>query len=80
MVKRDDYVYVKIDNSVIEENKNFDKRGVLLYPYIKNTVLYYFAVTAYDTYKEGTVYNHESGLSSYIEARPYAGSDIRYSD
>ena len=76
MVKGD-YVYVKIDNSVIEENKNFDTRNVLLYPYIENTVLYYFAVTAYDTYKEGTVYNHESNLSSYIEARPYAGSDIR---
>ncbi|MCL1864994.1 MAG: LamG domain-containing protein [Spirochaetes bacterium] len=72
-----DYVYVKIDNSVIEENKNFDTRNVLLYPYIKNTVLYYFAVTAYDTYKEGTVYNHESDLSSYIEARPFAGSDIK---
>ena len=80
MVKWDDYVYVKIDNSVIEENKNFDRRGVLLYPYIKNTVLYYFAVTAYDTYKEGTVYNHESELSSYIEARPYAGSDIKITD
>ena len=76
MVK-DDYVYAKIDNSVIEENKNYDKRGVLLYPYIENTVLYYFAVTSYDTYKEGTVYNHESDLSPYIEARPYAGSDIR---
>jgi hypothetical protein len=76
MVKGD-HVYVKIDNSVIEENKNFDERGVLLYPYIENTVLYYFSITAYDTYKEGTVYNHESGLSSYIEARPYAGSDIR---
>ena len=72
-----DYVYVKIDNSVIEENKNHDRRDVLLYPYIENTVLYYFAVTAYDTYKEGTVYNHESNLSSYIEARPYAGSDIK---
>ena len=77
MTVKGDYVYVKIDNSVIEENKNYDKRDVLLYPYIENTVLYYFAVTAYDTYKEGTVYNHESDLSSYIEARPYAGSDIR---
>ena len=72
-----DYVYVRIDNSVIEENKNIDKRDVLLYPYIQNTVLYYFAVTAYDTYKEGTVYNHESDLSAYIEARPFAGSEIR---
>ena len=70
-------VTVKIDNAVIEENKNSDNRKVLIYPSIENTVLYYFSVTSYDTYKENTVYNHESELSQYIEARPYAGSDIR---
>ena len=71
------YITVKIDNAVIEENKIADGRKVLIYPSIENTVLYYFAVTSYDTYKENTVYNHESGLSSCIEGRPYAGSDIR---
>lgn len=71
------YVTVKIDNAVVEENKTSDSRKVLVYPSIENTVLYYFAVTSYDTYKENTVYNHESELSPYIEARPYAGSDIK---
>ena len=71
------YVTVKIDNGVIEENRNYDSRNVLVYPSIENTVLYYFSVTSYDTYKENTVYNHESELSSPIQARPYAGSDIR---
>ncbi len=71
------YVTVKIDNSVIDENRNSDGRNVLIYPSIENTVLYYFAVTSYDTYKENTVYNHESELSQYIEARPYGGSDIK---
>ena len=71
------YVTVKIDNAVVEENRNYDSRNVLVYPSIENTVLYYFSVTSYDTYRENTVYNHESELSSAIQARPFAGSDIR---
>ena len=71
------YVKVRIDNSVIDENRTADARNVLVYPSMENTVLYYFAVTAYDSYREGTVYNHESGLSSYVHARPYGGSEIK---
>ncbi|GEM_PF-225799 len=71
------YVNVRIDNDLIEENRKSDKRGVLLYPFLENTVLYYFSVTAYDSYKPGTVYNHESNLSPSVYARPYAGSEIK---
>jgi hypothetical protein len=71
------YIKIKIDNHVIDENRNSDSRNVLIYPSIENTVLYYFAVTAYDSYREGTVYNHESALSPGIHARPYAGSEIK---
>lgn len=71
------YITVKIDNAVIEENKLSDSRNVLVYPSIENTVLYYFSVTSYDSYRENTVYNHESDLSNPVQARPYAGSDIR---
>jgi hypothetical protein len=71
------YITVRIDNAVVEENKTADTRNVLVYPSIENTVLYYFSVTSYDSYRLNTVYNHESDLSSSIQARPYAGSDIR---
>ncbi len=71
------YITVRIDNAVIEENKQLDSRNVLIYPSLENTVLYYFSVTSYDAYKENTVYNHESELSPAIQARPFAGSDIR---
>jgi len=71
------YVTVKIDNAVIEENRDADSRKVMVYPSIENTVLYYFSVSSYDNYRENTVYNHESELSSAVQARPYAGSDIR---
>lgn len=71
------YIRVKIDNRLIDENRAADIRNVLLYPSIENTVLYYFAVSAYDSYREGTVYNHESDLSPGIQARPYAGSEIK---
>lgn len=71
------YVKVRIDNILVEENRNADKRGVLIYPSLENTVLYYFSVTAYDSYRPGTVYNHESGLSPSVSARPYGGSEIR---
>lgn len=70
------YVEIRIDNSVIDENKNADKRGVLIYPSIENRVLYYFSVSAYDSYRPGTVYNHESAISKPVTARPFAGSEI----
>lgn len=71
------YVTVRIDSSIINENKNADRRSVLLYPFLENTVLYYFSVTAYDTYKPGTPYNHESELSGHVTGRPYGGSQIK---
>lgn len=71
------YINVRIDNTLIEENMHNDKRGVLTYPALENTVLYYFAVTAYDSYRPDTPYNHESELSGYVTARPYGGSEIR---
>jgi hypothetical protein len=71
------YVTVRIDNRIINENKNADRRNVLLYPFLENTILYYFAVTAYDTYKPGTPYNHESELSGHVTGRPYGGSQIK---
>ena len=71
------YIRVKIDDSVIDENRSADTRNALVYPTLENTVLYYFSVTAYDSYRPGTPYNHESGLSSSIAARPYGGSEIR---
>lgn len=71
------YINLRIDNNLIEENRNADKRGVLLYPFLENTVLYYFSVAAYDSYRPDTTYNHESELSSHVAARPYGGSEIR---
>lgn len=71
------YITLKIDNRVIDESKMSDKRNVLTYPTLENSVLYYFSVTAYDSYKPGTVYNHESELSRHVTARPYAGSEIK---
>jgi len=70
------YVQVEIDNKLIEENRSGDKRGVLKYPFLRDTVLYFFSVSAYDSYKSGTVYNHESKLSKTVTARPYGGSEI----
>jgi hypothetical protein len=70
-------VQVKITNDVIEENRARDAWGKLNYPVLRNTVLYYFAVSAYDSYKPDTSYNHESGLSKPVTARPYEGSEIR---
>ncbi|HOW81904.1 MAG TPA: hypothetical protein PK573_05045, partial [Spirochaetota bacterium] len=61
---------------VIEENMALEKRGILSFPQLKNTVLYYFSVTAYDAYKPDTPYNHESPLSGAVSARPYAGTEI----
>lgn len=74
---KDNYIEVAVDNDIIEENALLDDKKVLTFPKLQNTVLYFFAVSAYDTYKAGTVYNHESDLSKQVTARPYAGSDIK---
>lgn len=71
-----DYVEITIDNSIIEENRKRDPRRILDFPRLKNTVLYYFGVTAYDRYRPGTPYSHESGISKIVTARPFAGSEI----
>ncbi len=71
------FVSLRIDNTLIEENRVADKRGVLRYPTLENAVLYYFYITAYDSYRPDTPYNHESELSKYVTARPYGGSEIR---
>ena len=39
-------------------------------------VLYFFAVTGYDTYRPDTPYNHESPVSKEVTARPFPGSEI----
>ncbi len=70
------YIEVDIDNAVIEENRKLDGLRVLSYPVLKNTILYYFSVSAYDGYKPDTVHNHESEPSAGVTARPYAGSEI----
>ncbi len=70
------YIEIDITNGIIDENKNLDLRRVLSYPILKNTVLYYFAISAYDNYKPDTVYNHESNPSNEVTARPFAGSEI----
>ena len=70
------YVTVKIDNNLVEENRGRYVRGMIDYPEIKNNVLYYFSITAYDSYKVDTEYNHESEKSSEISARPAAPSEI----
>jgi hypothetical protein len=70
-------VSVRIDQSVIEENRMIDSGSVLEYPVIKNNILYYFAVSAYDSYKVDTQFNHESRASLEVSARPFPGSEIR---
>lgn len=67
---------VTITNDIINENHSADTRQILTYPLINNTVLYYFAVSAYDSYKIGTPWNHESDPSKPVTARPYPGSQI----
>lgn len=73
---RRNHVEVRLTNGIIEENRALDGTGVLEYPLLKNDILYYFAVSAYDSYRVGTVYNHESELSTAITARPVPGSEI----
>ena len=70
-------ITVEISNGFIEENREIDSGNVLEYPVMKNNVLYYFAVSAYDTYKPDTAFNHESKLSAPASGRPWAGSEIR---
>ncbi len=70
------YIEVTLTNNTIEENMPLDKKGILSFPLFRNTVLYYFAVTAYDSYKPDTPYNHESPLSNVTTARPFGGSEI----
>jgi hypothetical protein len=68
-------IEIIIDNKIIEENM-VSNPNMLDYPRIQNTIVYYFSVSAYDTYKEGTMYNHESALSQKVYGRPYAGSEV----
>jgi len=71
------YIKITITNDVIEENRVNDTKGFLTYPVLKNNVLYFFAVTAYDSYKPDTIFNHESKHSKEVSARPDPGSDIK---
>ncbi len=70
------YVEIDITNALIEENMAGERRKLLSFPIIKNNVLYFFAVSAYDSYRPDTPHNHESELSKEISARPFAGSEI----
>ncbi len=69
-------IQVTITGEVIEENRALDRREKLSFPFIENNVLYYFSVSAYDAYRPGTPYNHESELSRPVTARPSPGPDI----
>jgi hypothetical protein len=71
------YIEIEMNNNIIDENKQKDTSGVLEYPLLENTVLYFFAVSAYDSYRPDTPYNHESSLSGEVNARPFAGSEIK---
>ena len=73
---RKNYIELDITNNVIEENRAKDKKGLYDYPVLKNTVLYFFSVSVYDSYKPDTLDNHESGQSKEVSARPFAGSEI----
>ncbi|MBN2038615.1 MAG: hypothetical protein JW864_01140 [Spirochaetes bacterium] len=72
------YIEVRISNDIIEENKEIAVNPVLDYPVFENTVLYFFAISAYDSYKPDTQHNHESLLSREVKARPFAGSEIKF--
>lgn len=75
-MEREGRITATITNSIIDENRTNDPRGVLTFPLLRNNVLYYFAVSAYDNYRPGTSYRHESDLSDVVKGRPLAGSDI----
>ncbi len=70
------FIKIRIDNALIDENRALDIRNLLTYPLLKNNVLYYFSVTSYDSYKPDTPDNHESELSKSVSARPFFGSEI----
>lgn len=75
---RGDNVSVEINNNVIDENRSIDSGSVLEYPVLKNNIIYYFSVSAYDSYKVDTRFNHESKYSEEVSARPVPSSDIVY--
>lgn len=72
-----DSIRIPVTDLVIEENRSLDTTGKLTFPLLNNTVLYYFAVSAYDSYRPDTPYNHESSLPAPVTARPFAGSEIQ---
>ncbi len=74
---RGGYITLRIDNSIIEENRIRNKHKLLKYPVIKNTILYFCGVSAYDSYRVDTQYNHESIISEPVSVRPFAGSEIK---
>ncbi len=74
--KEKDYIEVDITENIIEENRKLDRDAILSYPKLNNTILYFFSVSAYDSYKTDTAYNHESPRSKEVNARPFAGSEI----
>ena len=76
-VNKDGFVEITITNDTIEENREDDPNRLLTYPILRNTVLYYFAVSAFDNYRPGTPFNHESNPSKPVAARPFAGSEIK---
>jgi len=69
-------IEIRVDNALIAENRERVKDPMHVFPVLRNTVLYYFSITAYDTYKPDTRHNHESVLSAPVTGRPYAGSEI----
>ncbi len=71
------FVKITVDSRLIEENRKRDKRNLLAYPKLVNNVLYFFSVSAYDSYRPDTPFNHESGLSKQVSGRPYHGSEIK---
>lgn len=75
-LSKTDMMKIRIDSNLIEENRKIDSGAVLRYPVIKNKILYYFAVSAYDTYKIDTQYNHESETSNEVSARPYERNNM----
>ncbi len=69
-------IEITITNTIIEENKLLYQKELYSFPVLSNTVLYYFSVSAYDSYKPDTPYNHESELSKQVTGRPFGGSEI----
>ncbi|HSV95964.1 MAG TPA: hypothetical protein VLM75_03410 [Spirochaetota bacterium] len=70
------HIEIDVTNELIQENMALDPRKLLAFPILKNNVLYFFAVSAYDSYRPDTPHRHESEPSKEISARPSAGSEI----